>query len=116
MKARFLVDESLGKRFSHILKRAGYDAVFVGDVLPEVEDEIVLILAEKENRILITADKDFGELIFSLGKASKGVILLRTLTRDPDKRFNILSDMLKNTNPEGKFIVVSESRTRVRGL
>lgn len=57
---RFLVDESTGRRLNELLKRSGHDSIFAGDVLPGADDEAVLSKAEKEKRVLITDDKDFG--------------------------------------------------------
>ena len=110
----FLVDESVGKKFSDILRNSGKDALFVGDFLPEVDDESVLYFAYKHDRILITADKDFGELIFKLRKPSAGIILLRTPITDPEKRFEMVKNALDKS--EGKFIVVKEGQIRVRDL
>ena len=89
---RFLVDESVGNRFAKLMRNSGYDAVFVGDVMPEVDDALVLSFADREIGVLITADKDFGELIFKIGRSSAGVILIRTTTRDPEKRFEMVKD------------------------
>src|SRR3989338_7201763 len=99
---RFLVDESVGKKFSDIIKNSGEDVLFVGDSMPEVDDEDVLSFANNENRIIITADKDFGELIFKLGKSSAGIILLRTSTTDPEKRFEMVKDSLDKA--KDKFV------------
>ena len=48
-KMRFLVDESVGKKFADVLKNSGADVLFGGDVMPEVVDEDVLSFANKEN-------------------------------------------------------------------
>lgn len=114
IKARFLVDESVGKKFANVLKSAGVDVLFGGDVMPEVADEAVLSFAKLENRILITADKDFGELVFKLKMSVRGVIFLRTSARDPEERFELVKDVLDKS--EGKFIVIKEGHIRVRGL
>jgi predicted nuclease of predicted toxin-antitoxin system len=87
---KFLVDECTGKRLAKLLEKAGFDVVFVGDWKPSATDDEVLEKAEKDDRILITDDKDFGELIFRLGRPSKGVILLRLSTTDPMKGFQVL--------------------------
>lgn len=111
---QFLVDESVGKKFSDILKNFKKDVLFVGESIPEVADENVLAFANEENRILITADKDFGELIFKLGKSSAGIILFRTSITDPKKRFEMVKNALDKA--EGKFIVVKEGQIKVRNL
>jgi predicted nuclease of predicted toxin-antitoxin system len=113
---KFLVDECTGKRLAKLLEKAGFDVVFVGDWKPSATDDEVLEKAEKEDRILITDDKDFGELIFRLGRPSKGVILLRLSTTDPMKRFQVLNDVLKLIDVRGKFVVVGDEAIRVRRI
>ncbi len=111
---RLLVDESSGRKLFNLLKTF-YDVVFAGDFLRGCPDDEVLRFAEKENRILITDDKDFGELIFRLGEPSKGVILLRMQTTDSKKRFTILKNILdKIEGFDGKFIVLTEKQARIR--
>lgn len=110
----FLVDESVGKKFADVLKNSGVDVLFGGDAMPELADEDVLSFANKGNRILITADKDFGELIFKLNMSARGVIFLRTLTRDPEERFDLVKHILNKS--KDKFIVVKEGQIRVRKL
>lgn len=111
---KFLVNANLGRKFTNLLKEAGYDAVLIKDVAPKATDEEVLFLAVREKRIIITNDKDFGELIFQLGRPTSGLILLRTLTTNPEKRFELVSSILDKA--KDKFIVVSESRIRMRRL
>ena len=111
---RFLVDESSDKRLANLISRAGYDTLFVGDVMPTASDEDILSFVENENRVLISDDKDFGELVFRLKRPTSGVILFRTLTTDPTERFDMIKDILAEV--KGKFVVVREDRTRVREL
>lgn len=110
----FLVDESMGNKFAAFLKNAGHDTVFAGDAIPEAMDEDVLSFAAREKRVLITADKDFGKLAVQLKIPVRGVILFRTLTRKPDKRFELAKSVLDKA--EGRFIVVKEGQIRVRRL
>ncbi|MBI2971444.1 MAG: DUF5615 family PIN-like protein [Candidatus Aenigmarchaeota archaeon] len=104
----------MGKRLSNVLNRHGYEALFVGDLMRSSPDDKILEFAEKENLILVTGDKDFGELIFRMKKLSKGVILFRALTTDPEKLFELAKSVLDKSI--GKFIVVEEDRIRVRKL
>ena len=114
--AKFLIDESTGKKFFELMISEGFDAKYVGSELNSAIDEKVLEAAEKENRILITDDKDFGELIFRLGKPSSGVIFLRTRTFNSGKKFELLKQVLKIENLENKFIVVTEEVIRIREI
>ena len=79
-----------------------------------MDDESVLSFANKANRIIITADKDFGELIFKLDKSSKRIILFRTSITDPEKRFEMVKGALEKA--KGKFVVVEEGQIRIRSL
>jgi predicted nuclease of predicted toxin-antitoxin system len=114
---RLLIDESTGRKLFNLLKD-DYDAVFVGDVMPSSSpDTKVLEYAEKEKRVLITDDKDFGELVFRLRKASNGVILLRMSPKYTEKRIIALKNILtKFSRLEGKFIVLEEKTARIREI
>lgn len=61
---RFLIDESAGIGVTEYLRTAGHDVLAVAELSPEIDDEIVLAWAVRETRILVTNDKDFGELVF----------------------------------------------------
>lgn len=111
---KFLIDANLGRKFTGIVRKAGHQAAFINDILKNASDEDVLITAERENLIVITGDKDFGELIFKLGKSSAGVILIRAEVADPEKRFEMVKDALSKA--KGKFVVVKEWKIKVRGL
>ena len=111
---KFLIDTNLGRKFTSLLKQAGHAAIFAKDMLPLYSDEEILVRAEHEGRIIITNDKDFGELIFRLGRPSSGVILLRASTTDPNERFKLAKGILDKA--EGRFVVVKEGQVRVRRL
>ena len=111
---RFLVDESLGKRFSEVLIRHGYISLFVGDLMRSAPDEKILASAVYENMIVITDDKDFGELVFRQKKSTKGIILFRVRTTNPEKLFELAKSELGRA--KGKFIVIEEGQVRVREL
>jgi len=110
---RFIVDENTGRKLTSLIKHAGYDDLFSFDALPRANDEQILDFAEKNNRVLITEDKDFGELIFRLNKPTSGVIFLR-MPKDPVKRFERIRDILDKS--KGKFVVVKEGQIRIRSL
>ena len=113
---RFLVDESTGKRFNQLLNEAGHDSVFVGDVTPGITDETILSNAESEGRILITDDKDFGELVFRLNRPSAGVILLRILTTNPEIRLRVILDLMEKHELKHRFITLTDDKIRIRKI
>ncbi len=60
------------------LRQSGYDVLWIREVAPGSPDVSVINRAVAEDRLLITFDKDFGELVFQSGaKASRGIVLLR---------------------------------------
>jgi predicted nuclease of predicted toxin-antitoxin system len=111
---KFLIDANLGRKFTNLINTAGYKATFINDLLRNASDDDILILAERENLIVITGDKDFGKLIFKSGRSSQGVILIRAAASDPEKRFEMVKDALNKA--KGKFVIVKEGQIRVRSL
>jgi predicted nuclease of predicted toxin-antitoxin system len=110
---RFLIDESTGKKLGYLLIDARHDVVFVSDWKPGATDSEVIKKAYEDNRIIITDDKDFGELIFRLKMKSNGVILIRTYATDPDFRFKLLSKLLKAIDVRNKFIVIRNEAVKI---
>ncbi len=117
-RIKFLVDESSGAKLFRFLLDKGFDTKFVTDIMPRAIDEVVLDLAQKEDRILITNDKDFGELVFRLNKASFGIILLRLKFDSAKNRQDHLNMILENFPDKLKsnFIVVVEGQIRIRKI
>jgi predicted nuclease of predicted toxin-antitoxin system len=66
---RFIVDESTGVAVVNYLRRVGHDVLAVAEAMPQADDPDILIRAEAEERILVTNDKDFGDLAFRNGQA-----------------------------------------------
>lgn len=74
---KFIADVNSEKPIIDFLSKKGYDVTWVADYNCIASDEDILMLANTQNRILLTNAKDFGELIFLQRKLSTGVILLR---------------------------------------
>ena len=58
------------------LREKGHNVFWCGDILPDPGDELILRRAVQEQRILVTLDKDFGELVFLRGQRHAGIIRL----------------------------------------
>lgn len=112
---KFLVDECVGPTVSDWLKQNNYDAISIYDDSPGINDDSVLEKAFTEHRILITSDKDFGEMLFKNKKQHCGVILLRLVDERPSNKIIVLKRVLKNYLDDlfGNFIVVTEKTIRV---
>ena len=97
------------------LRADGHDVLWVRASFPGADDETVLARAQAEQRLLITFDKDFGELVFSKGRAaSYGVILFRLDMPSPrvvaDK---VAAAINSRADWEGHFSVVDEVKIRM---
>src|SRR5262249_47847168 len=113
---RFLVDESTGAAVADYLRGQGHDVFVVSEVMPQAEDALILATAAAENRIIVTNDKDFGELIFRGGQPHAGVVLLRLRDESAANRVRVVQTVLRQVAAElpGKFIVATESHIRIR--
>src|SRR5688572_14034665 len=74
---RFLADESCDAGVFRALRSSGHEVVAVAEISPRADDEAVLELARREQQILLTEDKDFGQLVYADQQATGGVILIR---------------------------------------
>ncbi|MCX9074254.1 MAG: DUF5615 family PIN-like protein [Candidatus Methanoperedens sp.] len=114
---RFLVDECTGPAVAQWLRLQNHDVISVFDEIRGADDRKVIQKAFEQNRILITNDKDFGELIFREKKPHKGVVLLRLEDERAANKISVLKHLLEkyeNSLP-GNFIVVTETTVRITG-
>lgn len=73
----FLADEGVDKSIVNGIRSLGFDVFYIIEQTRALDDEKILQIAVEEKRILITKDKDFGELVFRMNKGHVGIILLR---------------------------------------
>jgi predicted nuclease of predicted toxin-antitoxin system len=74
---RWLADECVDAGLVARLRGAGHDVLYMAEVAPAQSDNEVLARAQHDNRLLLTEDKDFGDLVFRRGQPVPGVVLLR---------------------------------------
>jgi predicted nuclease of predicted toxin-antitoxin system len=113
---RFLADESCDFAVVRALRAAGYDVVAVADIAPRADDEAVAHLAAREARILITEDKDFGQLVFAQKEPSGGVILIRFPARMRRNLPPTIVEFVRRRGERlrGEFVVLQPGRSRTR--
>lgn len=113
--ARMLANENVPGVVVAALGADGHDVTWMRDVGPGSPDDRVLAMALAEGRIVLTFDKDFGELAFRLGqRATPGVILLRPRLRSPDHLVRFTRAVLAQGHSwEGFFAVAEEGRLRL---
>jgi len=112
---RFIVDECTGPKVAKWLLNLNHHVFSVYDENPGISDKKILQKATLDNYIIITNDKDFGELIFLHKLPHKGVILLRLENENSNNKINVLKKILKLyiNELENKFIVASENSIRI---
>ena len=93
---RFLVDECAGPALARWLSSEGHNVFSVFEEARGISDETVIKRACNEDRILITTDKDFGELIFREQKIHNGVILLRLGDEQSVNKISVLKRLLSH--------------------
>jgi predicted nuclease of predicted toxin-antitoxin system len=115
---RFLVDENVARTVIDELRQRGHDVLSVKEAMRSESDDAILTRAQAEDRIVVTHDKDFGELAFrSQLPATCGVILVRLAGADPAlDNARMLEALESRTDWAGHFSVISEDRIRVRLL
>lgn len=113
---RFLLDESSDKRLGDHLNARGHDATVIGlDHPPSLSDPEVLAIAHREGRVLLTDDRDFGELVFDRLHPHAGVILMRLKSAPLTTKIARLEYVLAvHAADLGRFVVVTERHVRVR--
>jgi predicted nuclease of predicted toxin-antitoxin system len=113
---RFIVDESAGVAVVEYLQSRGPDVLAVAEIMRQADDPDILTLAFNEDRILITNDKDFVELVFRSGKTHSGVLLLRLHDESSTNRVRVVRAVLEKYAGRlaRQFVVATESNVRIR--
>ncbi len=115
---KLLADENIGLKVVEYLRSLGHDVLSVIEDYQSAPDSKILTIAKKQKRILITGDKDFGELVYLRGLTPHGVILLRLRDETPENRIKVLDKLFKREDLTLKksFTVVSEGQVRTRSI
>lgn len=115
---KFLADECCGAHLVKQMREHGYDVLYVKEEAPGITDTEVLKRAYSEQRVLITEDKDFGELVFRLKRKVYGIILLRFRISERDKKWKRLEELIQRRPAElsNNFIVIDVQKFRFRPL
>lgn len=113
---RFLADESCDFAIVRALRKEGLNVLAVSEINPRANDSEVIKLAVRENRILLTEDKDFGQLVFAYRQKALGVIFLRFPASARNEIAQNVVRLVKQQGEKliGSFVVVQPGRVRIR--
>lgn len=115
---KFLADVNMEKTIVDDLRERGYDTRWMLEDAPFLEDQAILKLANDEGRVLLTNDKDFGEIVFRQKSIATGVILFRLRGQNAFDKRALLRKLLETYSHLilNRFIVVSNDKFRILHL
>ncbi|MCB0483623.1 MAG: DUF5615 family PIN-like protein [Saprospiraceae bacterium] len=115
---KFLADEGVDRSLVMMIRKAGHDVSYIAEDIQSTDDEAILEIANREYRILITRDKDFGELVYRMKRIHSGILLIRAEELSSTTRSQMVSDFITENSRllEGNFIVIQAGAARLRKL
>ncbi|MBI4777414.1 DUF5615 family PIN-like protein [Candidatus Desantisbacteria bacterium] len=111
-----LADESVDKPIVMQLRQDGYNVLYIAEISPSVTDDVVLQLSNEQQSLLLTADKDFGEMVYRQRFVHTGVVLLRLAGLTTASKAILVSKVFDDHASEfvGAFSVITPSIVRIR--
>jgi predicted nuclease of predicted toxin-antitoxin system len=115
---RWLADECIAASLVASLRQSGHDVLYVTEYAAGLHDANVVDLAMREQRLLLTEDKDFGDLVFRRGRAAAGIVLMRIASENPRLQAKRLATAIDQYGDRlfGQYLVIEEGRFRSRPL
>ena len=113
---RIVADENLAYRMIKALRVEGFDVLSIEEDAPSIPDNNVLSVAVKQDALLITEDKDFGDLVMLHKLPHRGILLLRLAGMGTDEKVRRTLDVIRQYGDELKdsFTVIDVKRVRIR--
>jgi predicted nuclease of predicted toxin-antitoxin system len=113
---KLIADEGVDQPIVGALRAAGFEVVYFAERAPGSPDRIVLTHAQDANALLLTCDKDFGELIFRNHLVTAGILLIRLPGLSMETKIKLVVDAVQEHGNEmlGKFAVIAPGLLRIR--
>ncbi len=96
----FVADEGIDLPIVTALRQGGHKVWYIAEISPAISDEEVLQLANEQQAILVTFDKDFGKIIFRQSQATHGIVLLRLHGLSPQQKALIILETIRTHGKE----------------
>jgi predicted nuclease of predicted toxin-antitoxin system len=111
-------DEGVDRQIVQRLREEGHQVLYVAELEPSISDESILARARDNDTTLLTADKDFGELVYRQSQITSGVILIRLAGLTPGTKASVVSAAISQHAHElpGAFTVIAPGAIRIRSL
>lgn len=115
---RFLADENVDIIIVQFLRQLGHDVLWAAESLSGSEDVTISSIAHQQQRVILTNDLDFGEIVYRHRLAAEGVLLLRIRSRSSDELLQLFRTHWELIKDEliGKFVVLTNRTARIREL
>lgn len=113
---KFFADENIDKHIVERLRKDGHVVLYVLEMEPSISDDEVIRRANQETALLLTADKDFGELVFWQGRFVYGVVLIRLAGLSPQYKAEVVAIAIREHADElvQNFTVITPGAVRIR--
>lgn len=112
---KFVLDVGVGKKVENYLRDEGHEVISILNVNPSMKDDAILEIAVQAGAMVITMDKDFGELVFRDKQGHNGVLLLRLEDATGQQKVEVVKLILQNhiNELEGNFCVYQNNKLRI---
>ena len=111
-----VADEGVDSRIVTQLRQDGHSVLYIAEMAPSISDHVVLNRANAEGALLLTEDKDFGELVFRQSLVHAGVVLIRLAGLSSQMKAAMVSAVFRDHEAEfaDAFSVISPGIVRIR--
>ena len=113
---KIVADENVDRQIVDRLRSDGHEVFFIAELDPGIDDDAVLLKSRELSALLVTADKDFGELLFRQHKLHSGVMLIRLAGLKPEWKAELVAAALEKHGDALSlgFAVLSRRALRLR--
>jgi predicted nuclease of predicted toxin-antitoxin system len=114
----YVADENLDRNLVLALRDLGLEVISIFEEYRGVSDKVVVEIANRMDAVIITEDKDFGELTYRLGIENRGIILIRLSGLTNEEKIRIATEVIETYSDQlyNHFTVVHPQKIRIRRM